>query len=736
MNMKMKNALIQAALIAVPLIAAYPSMTLAADNKSQSSLLHEYSFKDLGVAGTLKLQGNQSVGYLGFGLRLDQVAESTSVRLNYIASPSLLENSSHLKIYLNDQLTKVIEFDKRNVGSQSSVDIELMNEFITDYNQLKFELVGFTEDQCQHPDRANIWLELAEQSSLIIETQRLELANNLSILPAPFFDPRDSTSLALPLVTSSSPSLGVIKQSGIVASYFGALADWRDTDFSLVEDQLPQSNAIVLLTNDQKPSFLADLTDVDGAYLEVIDHPTSQYHKLLLVMGRDEADLQNAVLGLISNQTALNGPISRVDYIEPPQPRLPYDAPKWLNTSAPVKFGELISESYQFEQQGNHGGAIGFDFTLPPDLFVWRSKGAELDVSYRYSPLKPDQISQLTVSLNGQFSGAFSLDEVSGAEESNSMSLPVIDGINAALSMAPMVSQGEQNKLGLKFQFANGNQGECSTERANAFFGSINPNSTIDFSGFPHYMEMPNLSSFANSAFPYTRLADLADTLVILPETPNQNDLQSYINFMAFTGSTSGFPGYYVSLAYGKTSASLTGKDIFAVNLPSEVLTELGQEQNRVILGNDGTVEFSSMVQQDKTSVDKLQNDVKLTQSGAMATVSSFESSATSERTVVALNMSSSNAMELLSPLFKGTVSGDVFYGGTAVINSQEIKSFEAKESYYIGSLPIMKFIWFHASQFSTALLAGLLVFIVFFSYLVWRALSNIAHDRKNGKPD
>jgi len=732
--MKLKFALLNASLVALPLIATAPFMAKAETVQNISLVNYEYSFKDLGIQNSLKLQGNQSSGYIGFGLRLDQIATAATLKLNYIASPSLLERSSHLKVYLNNHLTDVIQFDDGKVGSQSNITVKLKEEFITDYNQLKFELVGFTEDQCQDPDRANIWIEISEQSQLIIDANRLELANNLSILPAPFFDVRDSQLVSLPLVTASNPSIDVIKQSGIVASYFGALADWRDVDFNLMQNSLPDSNAVVLLTNNQKPEFLSDLPDVDGPYLEVIDHPTSKYHKLLLVMGRDATDLNNAVLGLIMNQSALNGPVSRVDQIEPPAIRTPYDAPKWLDTNAPVKLGQLVSEGYELEQQGNYG-SIGFDFTLPPDLFVWRSKGAELDLSYRYSPLKQDQVSQLTVSLNNEFSGAFAMTEFNGGEESNSMSLPVVDGIDSISSSAPMVSQGELNRLGLSFQFANRNQGECSTERVNSHFGSVDPNSTIDFSSFPHYIEMPNLSVFANSAFPFSRVADLAETLVLLPENPQQIDLQSYINFMAFTGAKSGYPGYFVSLAYGDTD-QVDDKDIFAINQNVESLIELGLEQNKITLGNDGTVEFSSVIQPSKTPLNQVQNNVKLTQSGAMATVASFESAITSDKTVVAMNLSSPNALEFLKPLFNGKINTNDFRGGTAVINSTEIKSFDVDDHYYVGSLPIIKSIWFHAAQYSKTLLLGLLVMLVMFGYLTWRALSNIAHQRKNTKTE
>ncbi len=39
----------------------------------------------------------------------------------------------------------------------------------------------------------------------------------------------------------------------------------------------------------------------------------------------------------------------------------------------------------------------------------------------------------------------------------------------------------------------------------------IGDDSTIDFSKYYHFIAMPDLRVFANSGFPYSRMADLAD---------------------------------------------------------------------------------------------------------------------------------------------------------------------------------------------------------------------------------
>ncbi len=47
----------------------------------------------------------------------------------------------------------------------------------------------------------------------------------------------------------------------------------------------------------------------------------------------------------------------------------------------------------------------------------------------------------------------------------------------------------------------------------------IGDDSTIDFSKYYHFIALPDLRVFANAGFPYSRMADLSDTLVVVPPT-------------------------------------------------------------------------------------------------------------------------------------------------------------------------------------------------------------------------
>jgi cellulose synthase operon protein B len=697
-----------------------------------------YTFGQLGVSGALKLQGNQSLGYLSFGSRLDQLVNHAQLELNYTASPSLNGQESHLKVYFNNQLVSVVTLADTKMGTQQHVIIPLDARYFADFNQLKFELIGYTNAICQNPYNANIWLELAPDSRVMVDGQKLALANNLNLLPAPFFDHRDLTNLTMPLVTSAHPSLELIKQTGIVASYFSTLADWRESSFPLVEDQLPAGNAIVLMTNDQRPAFLSQLPPVDGAYLQVITHPTDKYSKLLLVMGRNDKELSQAILALTMSQPLLSGGLAKVESIEPLASRVPYDAPKWLDTTKPVTFASLVSKEYQLQSESHSRSPINVQFALPPDLFAWGSKGVPVKLLYRHSPVSKEQDSQLTVGVNDQFALGYKLTDDQSTTQSRTIRLPFFDELSAADATIPTVSRGTINKVSFDFTYSHSNNGECIGAQTNSYFSDINPESSIDFSEYPHYIEMPNINIFATTGFPFSRLADLSETAVIVPEQADSHTYQLYINWMAMLGKVTGYPGYNVTLTHDINQQEVQDKDIFAIELTPDQLLRLGGNQNQIVANvSDHRVDALlakeqklTAEKQSKKSVTGQQADVVLRENPQFATVNQFESGLSAKRTILAVNMANKADINLLSPLFLLKADASQFYGATAVVTPHLVASIEAKQHYFVGDLPILKFIWFHLSRYPLFITAGMIGFVFVLALITWRILKKIAHKR------
>ncbi len=314
------------------------------------------------------------------------------------------------------------------------------------------------------------------------------------------------------------------RAAGLLASWFGSQAQWRGQSFPVLYNQLPEGqHAVVFATNDRRPDFLQTLPPVDKPTVEMISHPDNPYQKMLLILGRDDNDLITAVEGIAQGNMLFRGERVTVDRVKLLAPRQPYDAPNWVRTDRPITFGELTQYQNQLQADGLQPNPISLTLNLPPDLFLVRSTGIDMDLNYRYTAPRMQDGSRLSGSLNNQFVQDYPLTSKDGAGQ-QLMRIPLMQGLqdNSRQLTIPALRLGAVNQLRFDFDYANTfiggtADGRCETVTPVAQnHAVIDGASTIDFSGYRHFIAMPSLGAFANAGFPFSRLADLSQTLVLV----------------------------------------------------------------------------------------------------------------------------------------------------------------------------------------------------------------------------
>ncbi|MUL10892.1 cellulose biosynthesis cyclic di-GMP-binding regulatory protein BcsB [Aliivibrio fischeri] len=710
-----------------------------------------FSFGDLGYEESIRLQGSESTAYIGFGSRLDEFVSKASLHFDFTPSPALLSMVSHIKVYFNNQLAGVVAISDGMQGQKGNVDLELDPRLFTDFNQLKFELVGNASMSCSNPNDNSIWAEISSQSTITLATQKTKINNDLSLLPAPFFDSRDMKHVNLPMVFGEKLDLNEIKAAGITSSYFGALAQWRGASFPVLEDQLPKSDAIVFITNDSKPDFLRDFPDADGPRIQMISHPTDPYVKLLLIMGRDSNDLITAVKGLALGQDLLTGPSAKINSAEQLVPRTPYDAPNWINTDRPVALSELLMEGMTLQVEGQNPPPISLHFRLPPDLFTWQSNGIPFDLNYRYTPpLMDNSGSRMSLSVNNQFVKAFNLNTSGESNDNTHLRLPLLDDDllgNGQVVRIPAFQVGSKNEVKFEFGFASsvGGKDQCQTMQPSRNYAVINSDSTIDFSGFSHYIEMPNMRAFANSGYPFTRMADLSETVVVLPKQPSTEEIQTFVNMMGVFGSHTGYSVLNVALTDQWNESDLENKDILAIGMTPE-LASINKEkiENIQLVASNRIVQLPSKNETQKEKVwgassgknQQVSDSVSINTTGNFAAITSMESPYTSQRTIVSVLAQTPESFALVNEALNDSGKVSAMFGSVITLRDDEVASFNVGEHYYVGELPISQLIWYHFSKHPLvmALLAALLVVMV--TIILFRVLRRIAKKRLNTEED
>lgn len=688
------------------------------------------TFKEMSGGG-FDLRGLDNNAYLAFGVRLDEVVRSARLRLQLNYSPAMLENLSHIKVYLNNEVVGVITLPRQATPGPVLRELDIDPRYFSDFNQLRLQLVGHYTSGCEDPSSSSLWAGISRDSALVLGLAPLTLQNDLSLLPAPFFDRRDHRRLDLPFVLASQPDLGAIEAAGIAASWFGAEAGARGARFPVSLGSLPARNAVVFVRNGEHIAGLR-LPQVQAPTVDIISLAGRPAVKYLVVRGRDAADLRMAASALALGQVLMSGAQTRILSLDMGAPRAPYDAPNWIRTDRPVTFGELVRQPWELQRTASNRDPMRIGLRLPPDLFTWRIRGIEMDLRYRYTPPVRRDSSTISVFLNNQLVRAYNLepDQREGRERL-SMSLLDEGSIMAREHLsAPPFHVGARNELQIHYTPEITRHDLCSTRLEGGQAAAVDPDSSIDFSRYPHYIIMPSLSAFAQSGFPFTRLADLAQTAIIMPDKPGAADISALFGMMGRFGAATGYPGVRVSVHTADVLSQPLGKDLLLLGSGTahEVLKRwqrdmpsyLGQVQRMLKSSRNLQKDGYRWLTPDGDLEARRDIRLSLAAGGRMGALIGFESPLRQGRSVISMTASDADA---LADVFAALEDSDRLarlQGDVALVSGDRVDSFRIGKTYELGHLPIWTRLWLIFSDRPVvlavaAILVGLLVAMLMF---------------------
>ena len=556
------------AAVAAPVVAAVAAPVVAAVPASDGSAEINYrlSFKQLGRSQPFELRGTDGRYSIPFSVRADEVVTKATLKIGYSYSPELLSELSKINVLVNGEVAASLALPKEGAGTPVTQIVNLPAQLFTEYNQLTVQLIGHYTTGCEDPLHSSLWATISNASVLELVTDSAPQANDLALLPEPFFDARDGRSLSLPIVFAGAPDNRTLEAAGTLASWFGMRAKGRVLNFPAAIDALPaKGHGIVLLIG---ASALAGLKTASpaGPMLSVVVNPNDPNGKLLLVQGRDAQELKTAVATLATADKSLSGPSAVLTQMPAARARKPYDAPNWLASDRPVKLGEL-SNPQTLNVSGYNPGEIAIPLRLPPDLFRSNDKGVPLDLKYRYTPQPVSTNSSLTVSVNDKLVKStllLPMERLSGA--------PLLAKLQAdetlqmqSMARIPVTELRSKALLQLRYMYDYVKQGECRDVIIDNVRGAIDPESTLDISGYAHHMAMPNLAAFGHSGYPFTRWADLSHTAVVLPDAAQVQELSSYLQLMGRLGEATGYPGTAITVARSAQVAEVADKDLLVI---------------------------------------------------------------------------------------------------------------------------------------------------------------------------
>jgi hypothetical protein len=683
------------------------------------------TIRDLSGSNALSLRNSDGSASLYFGSRADELVTRMTLNLRYTYSPALLPKDSHIKIVLNGEVIGVAPVHGEEAGRPRTLLLDIDPRLVGDKNQLKFQFVGHYAQTCEDPLRNSLWASISGNSELITEYNAISLDDDLAALPEPFFDRRQLGQLQVPFVFSKSPALTTVNAAGIVASWFGKMAGDRGARFPANSDNVPPGHGVVVATNSDRPGFLAGHPKVSGPTIEIMTNPADGHSKLLLVLGRDGNDILLAAQSLVLGNVAMSGQQVIVRSRRDESPRRAYDVPNWVRNDRPTRFAELTSYPEQLQTVGHQPMPASMRLKLPPDIFHVLGRGVPVNLRYRYSPPAKTGESLLNVSVNGQLV----------------QSLPLMAQEHVAariLGDSAMLAEGQRlelplhklkgdNDLSFLFAFSRFQEGPCpEVPPDDARRALIDPDSTIDLSDFYHFARLPNLNHFATVGFPFTKYADLSQTVLVLPNHPSPQEIEAAMNLLGHLSGATGAPASHVRIAGPGEESLLTDADLLVVGaaigegvferwldyLPATLNGEVRRvtQTTRTInaiydwLGLGADLEPATQTQE------------KISGDGPLAMIIGFESPFSPGRSVVAVTATGKDqlwmaAAALGNPRLASKISGSVSY-----IRGERVDSLLVGETYLVGQLPWWVMIWLplsvHPVLLALTTIAGVLLLV------------------------
>ncbi len=444
------------------------------------------------------------------------------------------------------------------------------------------------------------------------------------------------------------------------------MASYRGARFPTYLNRLPERYGVVFATNDERPEFLAQYPNVDAPTISLMQHPENPTGKLLLILGRNAADLQLAADALALGKAAMTGTSIAVKTLEYPPRRVAYDAPNWLQSGRPIPLGQLVNSPADLQRQSQGQGPtlepILINARLPADLFTWEVKGVPLDLKYRYTPPAAQGDANLKIEINNQFIEAMPLLSSTGTQEKDRLIVPILsnDSLQGQREVViPAFNLGSNNQLQFSFTIPIGDTGHCKSSPQGNMNAAIDPDSTLDLSHFYHYAAMPNLAFFANSGFPFTKYADLAETAIVIPDQPNTFDMEAMFALLGHMGRSTGVPALHFKLIQTKSVQSAKDSDLLVIagGTNKDLLASWGKSLPALL--EQGSHTFKPLATAIDMAYDwfglsekkivKSEKDIVFLGSGSLAAIIGFESPLSSSRSVVALTSHYPRSFDLSS---------------------------------------------------------------------------------------
>lgn len=706
------------------------------------------SVAQMGQPRGITLTGGQLQSGILFTLPGDEVITNARLNLSLRVSAALAARNTSLQLMLNGQPLGTLPLGASD-SEVSDYQLDIPAAMVVSSNNLSFKINDADKLLCEKESAQQYQVTILPKTTLSLEGQQLNIGTSLRNFPRPFIDVQRMTPASVTFGFAANVSPDSVSAAALVASWLGIQSDYRGIRFPVVRGDLPEHNGILIGHPGDKIGSVT-LPAAKGPLLQVIDNPNNPVYKLLLVVGADDTQLRQAANRLTTQPLATDASSLNV----PPQPigtRKPYDAPRWINTSRPVRLSELLRKDQSLTTTGIWHDALRVNFRAAPDLFLWDGDAIPVNLHYRFPSESwiDENNSFLNVTLNGTFLRNLTVNKVGLLESAWHRLGGDARQEQYTLKLEPYLIYGD-NQLALYFNIKPKADAPCGVLLNNNIKSRIEEDSWIDLSHTRHFTMLPNLSYFVGASFPFSRLADFSQTTLLLPEAPGDAEIATLLDMAARAGNATGVPLVQNQVLFGLPNGGtnltrLQHSDVLAVStMQHSAFTQ------QMLAGTAYQTSGNTLGVKEPTTVDKLRGwltgdwsrqqldaDRYFSSNEAWRGFVSYRSPWSADRLVVmTVATSDQQLLRLHDDLNSARINAGI-RGDTAIITDENgIRSFRVGPQFPSGEMPWYMMVVWYANQHSVLMALAALLLSALIGSAAWVMLKRHAWRRLHPQDD
>lgn len=525
------------------------------------------------------LRGAASEYSVSLPLAKRMVITSARLDLRFVNSISLVDQRSQLGIFINDNVIAQVPLKGNQPEGRVKVRIPI-DILKTGYNKLGFSAAQHYSENCEDPASKELWTQIdTVKTRLIIKAGYRSFNPTLAELPD-IFDQRLWTDYKLQILTAESQiSEDELNWGSLIAQGAALRLNYRplevvhqkalrrrtdETRHKTLRwfpgwDQSTTKgyDTVMVGRKEALAPFLADeiLARINGAFMGLYPREDNPGHYVLLISGRNAAEVRRAALAFafptIDLPDTRDTLIDSLSFSSPPL----YSAKRLVQENREYTLAEL---GYHTQTStGLFPPRQDIQFWVPPDLFlVSESSELELHLHLAYGAgLGP--LSAFNVYLNEEFRHAIHMQQAAGGVYYDYViRIPMRSlhpGSNT-LAFSPYMMPIERS-------------GECQPSYANGLLATLFDDSYIKLADAQHFAALPDLKLFANTLFPYGVTPDGGDFSVQITR-PDSRIVSAAWTLLAKMSQILGSPFTQTQLSY---ALPMDDKHLLVIGVQNEI---------------------------------------------------------------------------------------------------------------------------------------------------------------------